>query len=306
MAAVWSDILQDGGWDGETFEFVRSTFEGGNDVDQQRLPNTNGQQNKGRGRRGRRFRILAIFIEDDYPEKMNRVIAKLENGGVPKEFVDPIFGSMKASVETFSVVHDADDASDAASVDISFVEHTEGAGQLGPKAVTGTTPARANAVRAAVNDVFVALSAFQAATEVQNNEYVLEVTAAANATASLADSLEQTGDELSSPEVQAQANSVLALIDTAVNTGANYDSIESYDQGAAMLAMSTALSAMAQDLIEAKPPLGLRVVQADTNLLALAHDLYGDSSRADELLTLNAFPDPSFVPAGFKVLAYGA
>jgi prophage DNA circulation protein len=310
MAALWDDILQDGKFDGVRFDFVRSTFEGGNDIDQQRFPNSNGQQNQGRGRKGRRFRILGIFIEEDYPDTMNALVAKLENGGAPKEFVDPVWGSMQASVDSFSINHDADDARDSATVDISFVEHTTGT--QGPRAITSTTPARANAVRSSVNDVFVALSAFQAATEVQNDPHVLEVTglvnAATSSVSSIADSFEDTGDQLAAPVVQAQANASLVLIDSAVASNADYDSTESYDLGAALLAMAAALSAMAQDLIEAKPPLVRFPVLTNTDILRFTHDLYGDSARAQEVLDLNSIPDPMDIPAGFPggIAAYAA
>jgi prophage DNA circulation protein len=310
MAATWEDILQDGKFDGVRFDFVRSVFEGGNDIDQQVFPNTAGQTLKGRGRKGRRWRILGIFIEEDYPDTMNELIAKLENGGAPKEFVDPIFGSMQMSCDSFSVSHDADDASDSATIDITLVEHTDGA--AGPRAVSNTTPARANAVRSSITDVFVTLSSFQEATEIQNDPHVLEVTglvnAATSSVSSITDSLEDTGDQMSAPDVQAQANASLALVDAAVASNADYDTTESYDLGAALLAMAAALAAMAQDLIEAKPPLQRFPVVADTDILRFAHDLYGDSSRADEVLGLNSIPDPMDIPVGFPggILAYGA
>lgn len=304
MPAVWSDMLQEGKFDGVRFDFVRSTVEGGNTIDEQELPNVNGQQNQGRGTNGRKFSILGIFIEEDYPDTMDALIAKLENGGAPKEFVDPVFGSFQASCKRWTVTHDADDASDSATIQLDFAVHASGV--QGPRAVTNTTPARANALRSSVTEVLVALSAFQAATEVQNNEYVLQVQGAATAASSIADKLEQTGDQLSAPDVQQQANATLAIIELAVESGSDYDSTEAYDLGAAVLAMSSGVSGLAQDLIDAKPPLGIQVVRADTNLLALAFDLYGDSSRADELLALNSIPDPAFIPVGFKVLAYGA
>jgi len=302
--ALWEDILQVGKFDGVQFDFVRATLEGGNTLDQQMFPNKPGAFVQGRARNGRRFDVLGIFIEDDYHDTMNQLIAKLENGGAPKEFVDPVFGSFMAACERFLVTHDADDAADSATIQITFVEHTDGA--QGPKAITNTTPARANAVRSAVTDVFVALSAFQAATEVQNNDYVLQVTAATNAASSIADSLEATGDDLSALDIQKQTNATLATIDAAVSTGANYATTEAYDLGAAVLAMSSSVSTMAQELIEAKPPLQLFTIVADTNLLAFVFDLYGDSSRADEVLALNSIPDPSLIPAGSKVQAYGA
>lgn len=300
---LWSDILQVGSFDGITFDFVSVRDEGGNTIDRQEFPNKAGAFIQGRARNARRFTVMGIFIEDDYPDTMNSLVAKLENGGVPKEFVHPVRGSFMASCDSFTVSHDVDDAADSATVQITFVEHTDGS--TGPKAVTNTTPARANAVRSATNDALVALSAFEEATELQNNAYVLQVTAAINAANGIADELEATSDDLSALDIQKQANATLSTIDVAVAAGADYDSTEAYDLGAAVLAMAASVSDLSSDLIEAKPPLQIYVVPADTNLLALAHDLYGDSSRADEVLALNSFPDPSLIPAGFKVQAYG-
>lgn len=302
--ALWSDILQIGKFDGVAFDFVRAQLQGGNDIDEQTFPNKDGQTNAARGRKGRRFQILGVFIENDYPDTLNLLLAKLENGGAPKEFVDPVFGTMQASCPSFTVSHDVEDAADSATIEITLVEHTDGA--QGPKAVTNTTPARANALRTAADAALVALSAFQAATEVQNNAYVLQVEGAVNAANAIADSLEADGDTMIAPEIQQQANATLATIDIAVTTGSDYDSTEAYDLGAAVLAMATAVSGLAGDLIEAKPPLQIFVVRADTNILSFAHDLYGDSSRADEVLGLNSIPDPSLILAGTKVQAYAS
>jgi prophage DNA circulation protein len=302
--ASWDDILQVGKFDGVEFDFVSTKDEHSNELDQQKFPNKPGTFIAPRSRNGIRFSVLAIFIEDDYPDKMDELIEKLDNGGAPKEFVHPVFGSFKAACERFTVTHDIEDCADSATLEISFAEHTEDGS--GTKAIRATTPARANAVRSAAAEVLTALSAFQEATEAPNNNaYVLQVTGAINAAESIAESLEATGDEISSLEVQAQTNAALAVIEEAVDAGADYDSTEAYDLGQSVLVMSSAVSTMANELIDAKPPLQERAVVADTNLLALAHDFYGDSTRADELLTLNSFPDPSLIPAGFKVLAYG-
>lgn len=294
---VWSDILQVGSFDGVVFDFVRATFEGGNTLDQQTFPNRAGTFIQGRARNGRRFEIMGIFIEDDYPDTMNRLIAKLENGGNPVEFVDPVFGSFKASCDHFVVTHDVEEAADSATIQITIIEHTEG--NVGTVGAKNTTPARANAVRSRATDALVALSAFQEALDVQSNPYVIQVEGAINAASSIADSLEATGDELSALDVQKQGNATLAVIETAIATGADYDSAEAYDLGAAMLAMSSSVSGLVQDLIDAKPPLQTYPVLADTNLLAWAHGKYGDSSRAEEVLSLNSFPDPTLIPAGF-------
>jgi prophage DNA circulation protein len=302
MGQLWSDFLQEGSFDGVSFDFVRAVVEGGNDIDQQVFPNRDGQRNEPRGRKARRERILALFIDDDYPDTMNALLAKLENGGAAKEFVDPIFGSMQMSCESFTVVHDADDAVDSAAVELSLVEDT-GTNQ-GLQAVVSTTPARASALRLAITAVLEAVSSFQATADAVTS-YVSQVQGAMAAAASIADSLEATGDQLSAPEIQAQANAALATMDIAI---ADYSSPEAYDLGAALLAMSAAAAVMAQELIEAKPPLQTHPVLADTNLLSFVHDLYGDTSRVEEVLALNSIPDPSFIPAGFPggIAAYGA
>jgi prophage DNA circulation protein len=246
--------------------------------------------------------VLAIFIEDDYPDTLDKLIEKLENGGAPKDFVHPVFGTFKAACERFQVNHDIEEAADSATMQIDFVEHT--ADSSGPKAVRNTTPARANAVRSAATEVLSALSAFQQATEIQNNSYVLEVEGAVNAAQGIADTLEADGDQMSALDVQAQTNATLATVELAVATGSDYDSTEAYDLGAAVLAMAAAISDLANELIEAKPPLQEFTIGADTNLLSLVHALYGSSERADEVLQLNNIPDPSLVPAGFRLQAY--
>ncbi len=301
--AEWADILQVGKFDGVAFDFVSTRDEGGNTLDKQEFPNKPGAFVQGRARNARRTTVMAIFIEDDYPDTLNNLLAKLENGGEPKEFIHPVWGTTKAACERFTVTHDVEDAADSATIQIDFVEHTEES--AGPKAVKNTTPARANAVRSAVTDVLVALSAFEAATEVQNNEYVLEVTGAINAASDVADSLEADGENLSALEVQAQANAALSTVAVAVDAGADYDTPEAFDLGAAVLVLSAAISDMANELINAKPPLQTFTVGAATNLLSLVHALYGDSERADEVLQLNNIPDPSLIPAGFQVAAYG-
>ena len=310
MAATWEDILQVGSFDGVTFDFVNLQDEGGNTLDEQEFPNRAGRRVQGRGTNGRVWNIRTVFVEDDYPDTMNALIAKLENGGEPKKFVHPVDGSFQASCRTWRRVHDADDAVDSAVMDIVFVEHTETL--LGPRAVTSSTPARANATRSSVLEVFAALSAFQAATEIQNDPHVLEVTglvnAATSSVTSVVDSLESTADQLGVPDIQGQTNASLTTVDAAVASNADYDSPESFDLGAALLAMAAALSAMAADLIEARPPLQNFPVLADTDILRFTHDLYGDSSRADEVLALNSIPDPMFIPAGFPggIAAYAA
>lgn len=299
MAQEWDDILQEGSFGGVKFDFVSVRDGGSNDIDEQKFRGKSGGKIDPRGRNSARWDILAVFIEDDYPEKMYDLVNQLDDGGKVKEFVHPIFGSRQASCATFTVNHDAEDARDSCTVQISLVESIDEEVDLVPR--TNTTPARANAVRSLMEEVLAALSAFEAALEVQNQPAVLAVMGAVNAFSGIVDSLEATGEDLSNVAIQASANGGLAKADEAIALIADYESTEQYNLSAALLEMSHALADMAQGLVEQRPPLSTFTVSADTNLLQLAHDLGAD---AEELLALNSFPDPSLIAAGFKVLAY--
>lgn len=301
MSQTWEERLQEGSFSGVRFDFVSTKDDHTNDIDEQNFPGRAGTHAVPRGRRGTSIDVMAIFIEDDYPEQMEKLIAKLDDGGVVKKLVHPVFGEINAACKRFTVQHDVDDAIDTGSITITFVE--DNGAESGPRAVTNTTPARANSVRSLADSVLVALSTFQAALDVQNSEIGLAVTGAVNAASSIADSLEASFDDLSTLEVQATTNGGLALCDEAVVLLADYETTEQYDLAAAMLEMSHALRDLAQDIIDQRPPLSVYAVPADTNLLQLAHDLGAD---AEELLTLNSIPDPSLIPAGFKVQAYAA
>lgn len=301
MAQEWGDLLQEGSYGGVKFDFVSVRDGGSNDLDEQKIRGKAGGKVDPRGRNSSRWDILAVIIEDDYPDKMFDLVNQLDDGGKVKEFVHPIFGSRQASCANFSVNHDAEDARDSCTISISLVESIDEDVDL--VARTNTTPARANAVRTAMEEVLAALSAFTAAIDFRNNSYVVEVMGAYNAVAGIVEELEATGDDLSNVSVQATANGGLTAIDTAVETLADYDSTEQYDLSAALLSMGNALTEMANGIIEQRPPLSVVEVPATTNLLSLAHALGVDP---EELLNLNSFPDPSEIPAGFKVQAYAA
>jgi prophage DNA circulation protein len=302
MGQNWEDTLLEGSFDDVTFDFVSAREEHANDLDIQKFPGRPGQRVVGRANSGTRFEIMAVFIEDDYPEVMNDLIAKLKNGGVPKKFIHPIFGSFQASAERFAVHHDAEDR-DSGTIQISFQEHTDGA--AGPTKTTNSTPAKANKVRSLGTQVLQALGTFQENVDfITTNDYVVEVEGAVAAAQSTADSLEATGDQLSSTAISSMANSVISKTDDAIETLADYETTEQYDLSAALLAMAAALTELAELLIENRPPLQTFKVVADTNLLQWVFDRYGDPSRVAEVLGLNSFPDPMLIPAGFDVVAY--
>jgi prophage DNA circulation protein len=299
MGQIWDDILQEGSFDGVKFDFVSVRNGYSNDIDNQKFPGRKGTKRVGKGRNGATWEILAIIIEDDYPQKMKDLTLALDNGGEAKWFVHPIDGSTLAVCERFTVNHDAEDARDSCTIQISLSEQL--IDDLEIIVSSGTTAGRANAVRSLATQVLQALSAFEAATEVQNSPIGLAVIGAVNAANGIADELEATGDDLSAIAIQATANGGLSAIDAAVSLISDFATEEQYDLSAALLSMASSMRDLAQNLIEKKPPLAFYKVPADTNLLALAHAISAD---AEELLALNSFADPSLIPAGTTFIAY--
>ncbi len=298
MAQLWSDILQEGSFGGVKFDFVSVRDEHSNDTDQQRLPGRPGTKVVPRTRNGNRYEVLAIFIDDDYPEKMNNLIAQLDDGGVVKKLVHPIFGEVNASCERFSVSHDAEDGCDSGTITITFIEDNDA--NLGPTTTLLTTPAMANAVRTQAEVTLAALAAFGDATTVQ----IAAVRTAVALAISIADQFDAIKADVSSIAIEATANAGLTKIDAAIVLVADYETTEQYDLGAALQALASELRELTETLLEARPTLTEHVVVADTNLLALVFAVYGSSDRVEEVMALNSIPDPSLIPVGFRLKFY--
>ncbi len=299
MGQEWSEILQEGSFGGVKFDFVSVRDDYSNDTDQQKFPGAKGTKIIARGRNSARHEILAVIIEDDYPDKMYDLINQLDDGGQVKAFVHPIFGETRAACERFTVNHDAEDARDSCTISITLVEDL--IEDLDLVSRTNTTPAQANAVRSLADDTTAELDTFQESLDTPDVDIGLAVADAVSASVAIADTLEATFEDLSTLAIQTTANGGLTKCDEAIALLDDYTSTEQYDLAAALREMASALRDMAQALIEARPPLSVLAIAADTNLLALAHALGDDP---EELLALNSFPDPSLIPAGFKIMRY--
>lgn len=65
-----------------------------------------------------------------------------------------------------------------------------------------------------------------------------------------------------------------------------------------------AIQEAARAIIEIRPPLLERTIEAPGNLRLIAHRLYGDHTRAPELFRINDLSQPNFILAGDKLNAY--
>ena len=118
--------------------------------------------------------------------------------------------------------------------------------------------------------------------------------------------LEADGDIMSLVEIQATTNAALSEVKAVMALLENYTVAPAYALGAALIAAGAALSRYAEALAETKPPLITEVLKSDWSLLELAHALYGDSTRAGELLLLNVdvIDDPLLILSGTELRRY--
>lgn len=314
----WEDFIQEGSFRGIRFDFVSAREQHVNVLDVRKYPGRDGASVQKRARDPLRISVMAVFIEEDYPAQLWRLSEALDDG-TPGELVHPIHGTIKASCESHEVAHDAEEA-DSGTITITFIEHTEQAAlvfQDRPSVAGKANETRADAAdttTAANNYLENTLSTLQ---DTMSNAVALGSSAyaaaynttqaciaAANAAASVADTLEADGDTMSALEIQALSNQALSALDVQVKALADYETEAAYELSRQLLNTAAALGELAKLFISQKPPLMVYVVDADISLLAWVHARYQDSSRAAEVLALNVIPDPLLIPAGTSLRAY--
>jgi prophage DNA circulation protein len=158
MAQTWADFLQPCSFGGVAFEIIsiddNATFE----VDEQTFPHRSRAHQEGRGENAEEFSVEAVFIDDDYPDVMNELLDKIRENK-PQELVHPVRGQMQAMCIAARTHHSAEDGVDAARMQLTMRRHDPAVADV--FRVTNTLPARANAVRAAADDVKISADALK-------------------------------------------------------------------------------------------------------------------------------------------------
>lgn len=110
---------------------------------------------------------------------------------------------------------------------------------------------------------------------------------------------------LSPLEIEDIANTARAAIESAIADCRSLYPLETARAIAEPLkTQALAIQGAARAIIEARPPLVVRTIEAPGNLRLIAHRLYGDHARAPELWRLNNLRNPNFIQAGDKLNAY--
>lgn len=110
---------------------------------------------------------------------------------------------------------------------------------------------------------------------------------------------------LSPVEIEAIANAARSAIEGAIaDCRAIYPLEKSRAITDPLKTQALAIQEAAAAIIEARPPLVVRTMEAPGNLRLIAHRLYGDHTRAPELWRLNNLRHPNFIQAGEKINVY--
>jgi prophage DNA circulation protein len=112
---------------------------------------------------------------------------------------------------------------------------------------------------------------------------------------------------LSPPEINAIANAARTNIESAiVDIRAIYPLEQSRAITEPLKDQALAIQDAARAIIEIRPPLVVRVMDAPGNFRLIAHRLYGDHTRAPELFRLNNIRLPNFIQRGDQLNAYAS
>jgi len=117
---AWEKRLLDASFRGVTFDCQLWDDDAERHAVEHLRPFVDGADMEDLGRGARRMRIKAIFFGDDYEDRLEAFLKKLDEPG-PGDLVHPVFGPCKAQLLTFHTHHESDNV-DAADVELTFAE----------------------------------------------------------------------------------------------------------------------------------------------------------------------------------------
>ncbi|MEN2427264.1 DNA circularization N-terminal domain-containing protein [Chromobacterium vaccinii] len=122
---AWDKTLLDASWRGVKFDCVKTQDSAQRATASHEYPYLDGADVEDLGRRARRVQISAVFVGNDYENRLQAFLQELDKPG-PGELIHPVFGSIKhAQLLDYDVVHEAD-SRDYCQVGLVFVEATPG------------------------------------------------------------------------------------------------------------------------------------------------------------------------------------
>jgi len=250
------------------------------------IPYRDGEEFEDLGREARSTRVSAIFIGDGYLGRLDALRNVVANGEA-ESFTHPLLGTWTARASIDSVRHEHS-ARDMATVELEIVE--DGLDAEPGKIQTVTT--LKNDLTSLTEDVEAAIAALP---DAPNSTAVED--AADDANAAALDMVANVEDDSGTADVFADRVRQKSS-DAIVVARQNHDDVEAYDLTRSLSLIASGAKLLAESVLSDKPPLRSHEVVGDLSVAMLAHILYGDFSRADEILDMNDVEDPNLIPTG--------
>jgi prophage DNA circulation protein len=251
-------------------------------------PGVDGADVEDTGRRPRDTRITAVFHGADYLTDLSNLIGLVADGkaGV---FQHPFLGTYQARV-TIGTIDHHESMRNGCLVELAVKESKAG-GDIEPiltiQAYKVEVTTWVDAVEDASDDLEDALAEVEGAIDA--------ITDAIDGARDLVDNIQARA-----ASVVQNMNTCIRKIDKAVKKARDLGDVDSYPLVRALNRTSNSAQALGRRALGTKWPLRARSVPVPVPAALLAHQLYGDRTRADELAELNSdsIYNPSVIPAG--------
>lgn len=280
----WDTQLEIASFMGVTFNVEAISDELARRLAEYKYPWRNGADFEDLGREPRRTQLTAVFQGPEYEAELGAFIAVVDKGEAGN-FIHPILGSWNARIIKLSIDQDHS-RRDFASVSVEVVEDG-----------TSTELPDLFSIGALEQEVDDECDLVEAA----NTEDVEGVS-------SLLDKAREFAADAQSfaGKITSTVNQIRKRIDSVVDAATELTDFENY----ALIKSVKRLGYSCQKLgtrVEAMSPTILRQNLAATMPFPLlAHKLYGDKDRADDLQTLNRTRNPFIAPGGDDIKVYGS
>jgi prophage DNA circulation protein len=290
----WKDQLQQAEFAGVAFDVQRISDELARRVAQYKYPYVDGADLEDRGREPRTTTLTAVFLGPEYESDLGEFMLAIdtEDSGT---FKHPILGQWKAKVRRIGIAHE-DTARDMATVDVEVIE--DGTRTQLPTLFSLTQLATA------INTQQVAVTAAGAALPSKPN--LSSVTQALQDLNDAVDDLQDAVDDAVAT-VENAVNDVRARAQAAIDAVRNlYAStvLEAYSVVKEVNDLVYKSQQLAESATAAVPTMVEHVIGAQQSAAQVAHELYGDASRATEFEDLNRLRHPGRISSGTRLRVY--
>lgn len=310
MSDLWERILQPASLGGVEFPLARRRWTGGRDGARLEFPHQPGQAADDTGRKPRALElVIELFADVDeshYPGRFRELVSLFESDTLlgEVEYVDPILAPMDVKVWDFSVEEDATTRNGAVvTVNIEEVSQDVQSSALSPRRSARSTATETSLAldeelaSLGVSDEEIAL-AFEksgaplAGSDEKNWPAGQKITSLTTAFVEGLDAGLQTVDE-----VAARADTVRRRV-ASLTALAELRTVQGWGAYSAALQLVDALADMSETAARKAVAVIELTLSSQTSATELAAKLYGDRTRAEEIVRRNPTRRPNAYPAG--------